>query len=105
MHHFTDKFNLIFLLSGGRKFDIAAGLDGISRVSELNVAHDLPSRVLGQAVWLDDDTCRIYLRYIETCYETVWTMRFGNDPSLSIKEFALFSPDGWITTDLKAERK
>ena len=88
---------------GGKPFEIKAGLDGINRVTYLDVAHDLPNQVLTQGLWLDENTLRLYLRFIETCYEDIWTIKFGSGQSLTIDEFALFTDDGWMSTTLKAK--
>lgn len=88
---------------GGKQFNFVAGLDGVYRSTYLDLPHDLPNQILCQAIWKDKDTVRIFMRYIETCHEDIWEVHFGDNPSLFVQEFSLFSPDGLIHETFEAE--
>jgi hypothetical protein len=56
-------------------FDLHLSLDGIDRLSLLHVADDLPDAVYASGVWLDDDTLKISLRYLETCFSVTYFIK------------------------------
>jgi hypothetical protein len=54
--------------SGNHSFCVHISLDGVDRLSILHVAHDLPEMVYASGIWMNSDTLKITLRYLETCY-------------------------------------
>ncbi len=54
--------------SGNHSFCVHISLDGIDRLSVLHVADDLPEMVYAYGVWMNPDSLKITLRYLETCY-------------------------------------
>jgi hypothetical protein len=58
-----------------RFFVLHISLDGIDRLSMLHVADDLPEMVYASGVWLNDDTFKITVRYLETCFTVSYLVR------------------------------
>jgi hypothetical protein len=58
-----------------RFFLVHISLDGVDRLSLLHVANDLPEMVYASGVWMNDDTLKITLRYLETCFTVSYTIR------------------------------
>jgi hypothetical protein len=73
-------------------FDLHISLDGIDRLSLLHVADDLPEMVYASGVWLDDDTLKLSLRYLETCFSVIYFIKRyvgGIELTASCRQLAL----------------
>jgi CubicO group peptidase (beta-lactamase class C family) len=60
---------------GNYLFNVDISLDGVDRLSTLPVADDLPAMVYASGVWVDQDTLKITLRYLETCYTVSYIIK------------------------------
>jgi CubicO group peptidase (beta-lactamase class C family) len=60
---------------GNHSFCLNISLDGVDRLSMLHVADDLPEMVYASAVWINHDTLKITLRYLETCFTVSYVVK------------------------------
>jgi hypothetical protein len=56
-------------------FNIHFSLDGLDRLSLLPAADDLPELVYTSAVWTDEDTLKLSLRFLETCFAVSYIIK------------------------------
>jgi hypothetical protein len=56
------------IISNNRSYNLHISLDGVDRLSMLHVADDLPEMVYASGVWTNEDTLKITLRFLETCF-------------------------------------
>ena len=63
------------LVYGGRPYTLHISTDGLPRLSELNVAPDIPSQVYATGIWTAEDTFRFRCLFIEGPAASDWTLR------------------------------
>lgn len=86
--------------SGNSFFLLHISLDGLDRLSVLHVADDLPEMVYASGVWMNDDTFKITLRYLETPFTVSYIIKrhlHGIELTSSSWQFAEAEPVGPFT--------
>jgi hypothetical protein len=63
------------IVCNNRSYNLRISLDGVDRLSMLHVADDLPEMVYASGVWTNEDTLKITLRFLETCFTVSYVIQ------------------------------